>query len=100
MSCDERSDPRDPAPDAPVPDAVAPAVALRQQTGSILRRLETLAQAELYQMRIARPSMPQGAFIADSVWASLAWDMGLNGTAIDAAGTPAPIVDFVLHDID
>ncbi|WP_045738583.1 hypothetical protein [Xanthomonas sp. MUS 060] len=103
MSCDARSDTSDTAPSdtcAPAADAVAPAVPLRQHTGSVLRRLETLAQAELHKMQIARPSTPQNACIDDSVWASLAWDMGLNGTAIDAAGTPEPIIDFVLHDID
>ena len=36
----------------------------------------------------------QDGSIADLVWTGLAWDMGLNGAAIAAAGTPQPLPGY------
>ncbi|WP_254458018.1 hypothetical protein [Xanthomonas sacchari] len=99
MSCDERSSAHAPSSE-PVADPVVRPVSAPRQPGHTLRRLEALAQAELRQLLIARGPSPQDARIADPVWAGLAWDMGLNGSAVAAAGTPAPLVHFPLYDGD
>jgi len=96
MSCDDltSASPALPAatpPAAPTaPAAGATPIAMRRQPGSALRRLELLAQAELRQMLGAR-AQAAATGIADPVWAGLAWDLGLNGSAIAAAGTAAPL---------
>ncbi|KLD76206.1 hypothetical protein FZ025_19435 [Xanthomonas hyacinthi] len=104
MSCDDLS-----AAPAALPVTAQPARgvaagggalprAARRQPGSTLRQLEMLAQDELRQMLggrgRGRGHMAQGGGIADLVWAGLAWDMGLNGTAISAAGTPSPLSGY------
>ncbi|MCW0391628.1 hypothetical protein [Xanthomonas sacchari] len=99
MSCDDSSSAHVPASEPVVAPGIRPVTALRQP-GHALRRLETLAQAELRQLLIARAPAQQDARIADPVWAGLAWDMGLNGSAVAAAGTPAPLVHFPLYDGD
>ncbi|MCI2260722.1 hypothetical protein [Xanthomonas indica] len=99
MSCDESSSAHAPSSE-PVADPAPRPVSAPRQPGHTLRRLETLAQAELRQLLIARAPAPEDARIADPVWAGLAWDMGLNGSAVAAAGTPAPLVHFPLYDGD
>ncbi|CTP83560.1 hypothetical protein A6R71_05920 [Xanthomonas translucens pv. arrhenatheri] len=98
MSCDDLTSAHE-APPAPLPPAAGLAasgrpVAARRQPGSVLRQLELLAQDELRQMLGGRGHTAQGGSIADLVWAGLAWDMGLNGAAIAAAGTPAPLPGY------
>ncbi|MBB5876376.1 MULTISPECIES: hypothetical protein [unclassified Xanthomonas] len=99
MSCDERSSAHASSSE-PVADPGPRPVTAPRQPGHALRRLETLAQAELRQLLIAHTPTQQDARIADPVWAGLAWDMGLNGSAVAAAGTPAPPVHFPLYDGD
>lgn len=106
MSCDDLTSAHDALPAHPHPTAgvaaaagVAPGAA-RRRPGSALRQLEMLAQQELRQM-LGGPGDAASASIADPVWAGLAWDMGLNGTAIAAAGAPAPLPGYAtLSDND
>lgn len=81
-------------PGAGTGDGAKPAAA-RRQPGSALRQLEALAQDELRQMLGRRAPATQDGGIADPVWAGLAWDMGLNGTAIAAAGTAPPLPGYL-----
>lgn len=99
MSCDESSSTHAPSSE-PVTDPGPRPVIAPRQPGHALRRLETLAQAELRQLLILRAPAQQDARIDDPVWAGLAWDMGLNGSAVAAAGTPAPLVHVPLYDGD
>lgn len=95
MSCDDLSAAHDalpvhvpPAAGARVDGGTKP-VAAQRRPGSALRQLEMLAQDELRQMLGGRDLVAQqSGSIADLVWAGLAWDMGLSGTAVAAAGTP------------
>ena len=75
-------------------DGDAKPIAARRQPGSALRQLEMLAQDELRQMLGGREQVAQSGSIADLVWAGLAWDMGMSGTAIAAAGTPQPLPGY------
>ncbi|WP_369938348.1 hypothetical protein [Xanthomonas tesorieronis] len=105
MSCDDLSAehsalPANPRP-APVAAANATPVTARRQPGSALRQLEMLAQEELRQMLGGRGPVAQSERIADPIWAGLAWDMGLSGAAIAAAGTPQALPGYaVLVDND
>ncbi len=98
MSCDDLSAEHAalPAHAHPAPGAAANAtpVAARRQPGSALRQLERLAQDELRQMLGGRGPVAQRDSIADPIWAGLAWDMGLSGTAIAAAGTPQALPGY------
>ncbi|MBD7920828.1 hypothetical protein JR064_05165 [Xanthomonas sp. CFBP 8703] len=98
MSCDDLSAEHGalPARAHPAPGVAANVtpVAARRQPGSALRQLEMLAQDELRQMLGGRGPMAQSDGIADLIWAGLAWDMGLSGTAIAAAGTPHPLPGY------
>ncbi|UYC14382.1 hypothetical protein NRY95_11490 [Xanthomonas campestris pv. phormiicola] len=97
MSCDDLSTAHDALPVHAPPtagarvDGGARPGAARRQPGSALRQLEMLAQHELRRMLGGRGQAIHGDSIADLVWAGLAWDMGLSGTAIAAAGTPQPL---------
>ncbi|MFC6838898.1 hypothetical protein [Xanthomonas theicola] len=98
MPCDDLTAALDGAPG--MGDAVA-AIAARRQPGRALRQLEAAAQDELRRMLAARGHAAPGSRIADPVWAGLAWDMGLNGAAIAAAGAPAQAPGYtVLPDDD
>lgn len=104
MSCDDLSAehsalPANPHP-APVAAANATPVTARRQPGSALRQLEMLAQDELRQMLGGRGAVTQSERIADPIWAGLAWDMGLSGAAIAAAGTPAPLSGYAALTYD
>lgn len=97
MPCDEPNATHDAVPTHPHPTAgadggAATSGAARRQPGSALRRLETGAQGELRRMLAERAALHGG--IADPVWAGLAWDMGLSGGAIAAAGTAAPLPGY------
>ncbi len=100
MSCDDLSAEHDalpvhapPAAGARVDGGVKP-VAAQRRPGSALRQLEMLAQDELRQMLGGLDQVAQRGSIADLVWAGLAWDMGMSGTAIAAAGTPQPLPGY------
>ncbi|UKE67899.1 MULTISPECIES: hypothetical protein [Xanthomonas translucens group] len=98
MSCDDLTSAQhaSPAPLHLVADLAASGmpVAARRQPGSALRQLEMLAQDELRQMLGRRGPVAQSDSIADLIWAGLAWDMGLNGATIAAAGTPVPMPGY------
>ncbi|QNH21368.1 hypothetical protein HEP73_02286 [Xanthomonas sp. GW] len=98
MSCDDLSAEHGALPahahPAPGVAAIATPVVARRQPGSALRQLEMLAQAELRQMLGGRGPAAQSDSIADLIWAGLAWDMGLSGAAIAAAGTPQPLPGY------
>lgn len=93
MPCDDLTALSDAAPgNAPAtPVAGAMAAPARRQPGSALRQLEKAAMDELQHLLAARGRAAHHASIADPVWAGLAWDMGLSGAAIAAAGTSAPL---------
>ncbi|WP_369975190.1 hypothetical protein [Xanthomonas bundabergensis] len=102
MSCDDLTSAHDALPAHPAAGVAAGAtpVAARRRPGSALRQLEMLAQDELRQL-LGGSGQAASASIADPVWAGLAWDMGLNGTAIAAAGTPPPLPGYAaLSDSD
>ncbi|WIH06685.1 hypothetical protein KHF85_10000 [Xanthomonas translucens pv. graminis] len=98
MSCDDLTCAHETPPAALHPVAGLAAsgrpVAARRQPGSALRQLEMRAQDELRQMLGRRGPVARSDSIADLVWAGLSWDMGLNGAAIAAAGTPAPLPGY------
>ncbi|WP_241093449.1 hypothetical protein [Xanthomonas sp.] len=100
MPCDDLTALPDAAPgNAPAtPLAGATATPARRQPGSALRQLEKAVMGELQHLLAARGRAAHHASIADPVWAGLAWDMGLNGTAIDTAGTAAPLPGYLALD--
>lgn len=103
MSCDDLSAEHAALPAQPAPAVAANAApaAARRQPGSALRQLEMLAQNELRQMLGGRGPVAQSERIADPIWASLAWDMGLSGAAVAAAGTPQALPGYAaLSDND
>ena len=103
MPCDDPNAMHETVPAQPhsatVADSGATSGMTRRQPGSALRQLETGAQGELRRMLGERAALHGG--IADPVWAGLAWDMGLSGGAIAAAGTSLPLPGYAaLSDTD